>query len=89
MNSKQMDKNDIPKLASMRFEFSLERLILELIIELSNTWLFASTEEETSKFGKLKEVMDWKKSKAKSKNSRMDIEDLSGNEFKSEFELEK
>ena len=84
-----MDKNDIPKLARMRLEFSLERLMLELIIELSNTWLFVSTEEVTSKFGKLKEVMDWKKSKAKSKNSRMDIEDLSGNEFKSELELEK
>ena len=36
-NSKEMDKNDIPKLAKMRFEFSLERFILLLMIELSKT----------------------------------------------------
>ena len=36
MNDKQMAKNDIPKLARMRLEFSLERLMLELMIELSN-----------------------------------------------------
>ena len=42
-----MAKNDIPKLAKIRLEFSFERLIELLIIEESNTWLFASTEELT------------------------------------------
>ena len=36
-NSKAMDRKDIPKLAKMRFEFSLERFILLLMIELSKT----------------------------------------------------
>ena len=58
MNDKQMAKNYIPKLARMRLEFSLERLMLELMIEESNTWLFTSTEELTSKFGTLKGVMN-------------------------------
>ena len=56
-NDKEMAKNDIPKLAKIRLEFSFERLIELLIIEESNTWLFTSTAELTSKFGKLKGAM--------------------------------
>ena len=57
-NDKEMAKNDIPKLAKIRLEFSFERLMLLLIIEESSTWLFASRAELTSKFGKLMGVMD-------------------------------
>ena len=53
-NDKEIARNDIAKLAKIRFEFSFERLI---IIKESNTWLFTSTAELTSKFGKLKGAM--------------------------------
>ena len=56
-NDKEIARNDIAMLAKIISEFSFERLIELLIIEESNTWLFASTAELTSKLGKLKGAM--------------------------------